>query len=111
MLELIWLVLALALNLAGMGWLAQAMDVHWSQVRPGAEPASAATVRALRWLGGGALFASFILCLAADHASMAALVWVMALAGAALITALSLAWRPTLLKVLAPWPAVSAASA
>ena len=43
------------------------------------------------------------LCLRADHASMAVLVWVMTLSGAALLVAFLLAARPRWLRLLAPW--------
>lgn len=85
---------------AGMGWLALAMDVHWEQVR-GAAPLPRATQRVLRVLGALGLGASLALCLAVDHASMASLVWVMALAAAALAVAFALTWRPRWLRVLA----------
>ena len=45
-----------------------------------------------------ALLASLLLCLRADHASMAVLVWVMSLAAAALLVAFTLAWRPHWLR-------------
>lgn len=100
---------------AGMGWLALAMDVHARQAWGRALGPGAA--RLLRVLGGAALFVGLLLALAADHASMAVLVWVMALAGAALAVAFALAWRPRWLRWLAPWigvavrtPAASAAS-
>ena len=54
-------------------------------------------------LGASALAAGLVLCLAVDHASMAVLVWVMALAGAALVVAFTLAWRARWLGILAPW--------
>ncbi|MGC3985847.1 MAG: DUF3325 domain-containing protein [Pseudorhodoferax sp.] len=92
---------ALLAALAGMGWLALAMDVHWQQVC-GAAAQPPARVRLLRALGVLALAASLWLCLAVDHASMAALVWVMALAAAALAVAMALAWRPRWLRVLVP---------
>lgn len=92
---------ALLAALAGMGWLALAMEVHWQQVC-GAAPQPAARVRLLRVLGTMALAAALGLCLAVDHASMAALVWVMALAAAALTVALTLTWRPHWLRVLVP---------
>jgi hypothetical protein len=57
---------------------------------------------ALRTLGGLGLLSSLGLCLLADHASMAVLVWVMLLAGGALLIALTLAWKPEALRVL--WP-------
>jgi hypothetical protein len=87
---------------AGFGWLALAMESHWQQVRGAVLPA-AGTVRALRVLGSGALFASLLMCLRADHASMAALVWVMTLAVAAATVAFVLSWRPLLLRPLVVW--------
>lgn len=87
----------------GFGWLALAMDVHWAQAWevPGQTkapaPAAPGTVRWLRGAGAAALAAALGLCLAADHASMAVLVWIMALAAGALAVAMTLAWRPTLL--------------
>ena len=93
--------LALALAAAGLGmaWLALAMPAHWEQVR-GAQPLAPRSVLLLRVLGTCALLASLALCLTADHASMAALVWVMALAASALGVALVLSWRPRWLRVL-----------
>lgn len=97
--EAVLLSLALLASLIGMGWLALAMEVHWTQVRPEAPFRSAA--RRLRFLGALGLGVALALCLAADHASMAALVWVMAMAGAALAVAFTLAWRPGWLRALA----------
>ena len=51
----------------------------------------------------GSLGASLALCLAVDHASMAALVWVMGLAASALAVAFTLTWRPRWLAALMPW--------
>ncbi len=93
---------ALAASVLGMAWLALAMETHWEQVR-GTAPLSARTVRALRLLGAAGLAASLALCLAVDHASMAALVWVMGLAASALAVAFTLSWRPRWLMVLMPW--------
>ena len=95
---------ALLANLAGLGWLALAMDVHWAQVR-GATPQSPALVRRLRVLGVAGLAAALALCLAVDHASMAVLVWVMALAAAALAIAFTLTWRAQWLRLLLPFTA------
>ncbi|KQP35500.1 DUF3325 domain-containing protein [Pseudorhodoferax sp. Leaf274] len=87
--------------LAGMGWLALAMEVHWQQVcGAGAPPPAGA--QWLRVPGAVALAGSLVLCLAVDHASMAALVWVMSLAAAALCVAAALTWRPHWLRVLVP---------
>lgn len=92
---------ALFSALAGMGWLALSMEVHARQVWARALPARGA--RLLRVLGALGITAALLLCLAVDHASMAVLVWVMALAGAALVVAFTLSTRPTRLRVLAPW--------
>lgn len=94
------LLLALAAAVAGMGGLAVAMPVHWEQVAAGMpQPRRAAL--ALRGLGAVGLLGSLALCLAADHASMASLVWVMTLSAAACAVALLLSWRPGWLRPLA----------
>jgi hypothetical protein len=92
---------ALLAGVAGMGWLALAMPAHAQQVWGRA--VSPATVRVLRVLGALGLVASLGLCLVVDHASMAVLVWVMALAASALAVAFTLSWRARWLGVLAPW--------
>lgn len=92
---------ALLSSMAGMGWLALSMQVHAQQVW-GGMPTSM-TLRVLRWIGVVGLAAALGLCLIVDHASMAVLVWVMALAGASLLVAFTLAWQPRWLRVLAPW--------
>lgn len=92
---------ALLASVAGMGWLALSMQAHAQQVLGGV--ASPRAARTLRWMGACALAVALGLCLAVDHASMAALVWVMALTGASLLVAFTLAWRPHWLRVLAPW--------
>lgn len=91
----------LVLSLAGMAWLALAMDVNARQVWGGA--LALAPARMLRVLGATALAASLLLALVADHASMAVLVWVMAVAASALGVAFTLAWRARWLRWLAPW--------
>ncbi|MBB4844022.1 hypothetical protein HNP55_002558 [Paucibacter oligotrophus] len=85
----------------GFAWLALAMDGHWEQVHGQTGP-SAGQQKLLRLLGGSLLLASLALCLLADHATMAALVWLMLLAGGVLLNALLLAWRPAWLRLL--WP-------
>lgn len=92
---------ALLASVVGMGWLALSMQAHAQQVLGGVPSLRAA--RVLRWMGASALVVALGLCLAVDHASMAALVWVMALTGASLLVAFTLAWRPHWLRVLAPW--------
>ena len=93
---------AVLLAWCGVAWLALAMDVHWRQVR-GAGALTRAGSRTLRASGALALLASLLVCLRADHPTMAPLVWVMALAAAALGVALLLAWRPRWLVPLVAW--------
>lgn len=97
-----WLLSAAMLaGVAGMGWLALSMPAHAQQAL-GRTPGSGA-VRVLRGLGALGLATALGFCLAADHASMAVLVWVMSLAAASLIVAFVLAWRARVLRVLVPW--------
>jgi hypothetical protein len=100
--DALWLLAALLCSVAGLGWLALAMQAHWEQVRV-ASRRHPGSVLALRLLGAAALLASLLICLRVDHASMAALVWVMALAAAALIVAFTLSWRPRWLAPLVAW--------
>jgi uncharacterized protein DUF3325 len=97
------LLLALLATGLGMGWLALAMDVHWNQVR-NAPARSRAVIVALRALGAAALLGALLLCLVADTATMAVLVWMMMLAVSAAAVAFILSWRP---RVLAPLAAVA----
>jgi len=97
-----YLLLAAGLaSVAGMGWLAMSMPVHAQQVWE--RTPSSAMARLLRWLGAAGIVAALALCLTADHASMAVLVWVMSSTAASLLVAFTLAWRPRWLRVLAPW--------
>lgn len=96
------LLLALLACLAGMGWFALSMDVHWSQVR-GNTPCTPALARALRLGGSGALLLSLVLCLTVDSPSIAVLVWFMAVAGATLAIAFTLTWRASILRMLVFW--------
>lgn len=96
------LLAAVAMNVAGLGWFALAMEAHWRQVR-GKAPMTARTATLLRGLAIAALAGSLALCLSVDHASMAAIVWVMTLAGGALIVAFTLAWRAAWLRWLIIW--------
>ena len=92
---------ALLSSLAGMAWLALSMQVHALQVWQ-REP-SPSVLRLLRILGSCSICIALALCLAADHATMAVLVWVMALSAAAMLVAFTLSSRPQRLRVLAPW--------
>lgn len=96
------LFIALLACVAGMGWFALSMDVHWAQVR-GNAPRSPALVTTLRSAGAVALFVSLVLCLTVDSASIAVLVWLMAIAGATLTIAFTLTWRASLLQMLVFW--------
>jgi hypothetical protein len=100
--EALWLLVAAALSLAGMAWLALAMDVHWGQVMRRPAEAAARTRRVLRALGLLALPLALLACLMADRPSMAVLVWVMLLAGSAAAVAMLLARLPWTLR--ACWP-------
>lgn len=97
-----FLSLAAVSAIVGFAWLALAMDVHWHQVLGSKAPLGVSRA-VLRTLGVGGLTASALFCFLADRPSMAILVWLMLLAGGALLTALTLAWQPRLLRVLWPW--------
>lgn len=93
------LAVAVLLNVAGFGWLALAMDTHWKQVRGSSAPAPGARLL-LRVAGAIALMLSWALCNLPDHATIASLVWVMALTAGALAVAFTLTWRPVWLHPL-----------
>jgi hypothetical protein len=94
---------ALVCTVLGMGWLALAMDVHWKQVRAASQ--SPRTVMWLRLLGVSSLLGSLVLCLAADTATMAVLVWMMLLAVSATTIAFVLSSQPRMLAPLVAWSA------
>lgn len=102
MLKAALLALAYLSSVAGWGWLALAMEGHWPQVRGGELPARRQR-QAMQALGAASLLLSLLACLRADHASMAALVWVLMLTAAALTVTFTLSWRPRLLAPLAAW--------
>jgi hypothetical protein len=86
------LLLALGAATGGMASLALAMPAHWRQVM--GERPLAGEVRAILRVLGAALHAlSLALCVAADPASMAALVWPMLLMVAAGLVAAGLTLR------------------
>lgn len=102
----LWFLAAYLSGVAGLGWMALAMEPHWQQLR-GAQPLTRGVARSLRVLGTVGIALSLAICLRVDHASMAVLVWVMVLAAAALTVAFTLSWRPWLLAPLAGrvrWP-------
>lgn len=90
---------AVLLNIAGFAWLALARDAHWKQVRGSGTPTPGARVL-LRVAGSIAFLLSLILCNLPDHATIAFLVWVMALTASALLVAFTLTWRPSWLRPL-----------
>ncbi len=100
--EAFYLTAAALLSLVGMAWLALSMDVHWAQVKqiPLADSQPPRTV--LKLLGYLALVASLVVCLIADRPSIAALVWIMLMVGAAVAVALLLANKPRMVKSF--WP-------
>ena len=89
---------ALVCAAIGMSWLALAMDFHWDQVC--AAPRSRRNIVVLRMLGASSLLGSLVLCLVADTATMAVLVWMMLLALAAVSVAFVLSTRPRILALL-----------
>jgi hypothetical protein len=95
--EFIWLLGALFATLAGMAWIALAMPAHWQQVF-GSKRLSTLKQSGLRLSGACALCTALGLCLAADHISMAVLVWFMLLTMASVLVASTLSWRPTWLR-------------
>ena len=91
--------LILLLQFTGLGWFALSMERHWRQAGAPHVP-GIRRARRLRRAGSIALALSLLLCLALDHASIAALVWVMGLPPCAVLIALLLATRPAWLAPL-----------
>ena len=104
--EALLLSFAFLAGAAGMSWFALAKLPHWRQVT-GREIQAHGTRRALRLGGSAALAACLVLCLMADHITMSVLVWIMIQGAAALAVAMTLAYRPRALGVLAFQSAVS----
>jgi len=100
-----WLSLALPCSVIGIAFFALAMDGHWQQVCGLRARAGRGAPVVFRAIGGALLLLSLLLCLRADHASMAALVWLMSLGVGAMLTAFALAWRPGWLSWLVLWAA------
>jgi hypothetical protein len=105
--EALLLLLAALSAFAGMAWCALAMEVHWQQVTGTAQALPRARRRGLRLAGALGLLASLVLSLMADHATMAALVWVMLLALSAFGVAMLLSWQPQVLRGLLRIPPFS----
>ncbi|WP_332741474.1 DUF3325 domain-containing protein [Hydrogenophaga sp.] len=98
--EAVLLGLAALAAWVSMAWLALSMEVHWQQVCGAPVMVPRGLRRSLRQAGGLGLLVSLALCLAADHPSMAALVWVMFVAACAFGVAMLLTWRPRVLRAL-----------
>ena len=99
MAETLLLFAAFACTVSGLAFCALAMEGHFKQVSGHARIAADA-VRKLRVRAAVALVGSMVLCLAADHVSIAALVWVMMLSLSAVLLALIFAYRPRSLRFL-----------
>jgi hypothetical protein len=84
--------LALLVTLAGCGCFALAMEPHWRQIF-GARSQPRSLPLALRAAGYALLLISLLLCLRADHPTMAVLVFVMLLAVCAAAVAMLLALK------------------
>jgi hypothetical protein len=102
MVESLTLAAALLCCALGMAWLALAMKSHWQQVL-GDRPLTKNAQFGLRLLGASSITTSLLLCVLADHPTMAILVWVMALAISAVLVAFALSWKPALLLPLVAW--------
>lgn len=102
MLKAFFLSGALLCCVIGFAWLALTLEPHWRQVR-GNQPLPKLMIPVLRTLGSISLCASLLLCLLADHPSMAVLVWIMALAAAALMVAFTFTWTPRAFLPLVVW--------
>ncbi len=102
MLDVAYLGLATLLSLLGMVWLALSMDVHWAQVQQIALAESRPPKAVLKGLGYLAISVSLVICLFADRPSIAVLVWIMLLVGAAFTVAFVLAKKPGLVRIF--WP-------
>ena len=95
MTDALYLLLASGLTFIAMCWLALSLPSHWKQVAEG-KPHS----KRLKIAGWLTLAASGMSCLLADHPSMAVLVWLMLIAGAAFCVGMLLSYRPLLLRLL-----------
>lgn len=81
---------AFAAAVLGLGLSAASMARHWRQLR-GESVLSSQQAIAMRTIGAAAILLSLLLCLASSHPTMAVLVWIMQLALAAVVVALTLA--------------------
>lgn len=94
----LWLLAAVASMGLATSWLALSLPAHWRQVFT-ADEIAPGYLRTLGWL---ALSVSMLCCFKADHPSMAVLVWFTLLPVAAVATAMTLSYRPALLRTICP---------
>ncbi len=94
----LWLLGAAASMGLATSWLALSLPAHWRQVFS-ADEVAPDYLRSLGWL---ALMVSAVCCFKADHPSMAVLVWFTLLPVAAVATAMTLSYRPVLLRLFCP---------
>ncbi|MCB1755161.1 MAG: DUF3325 domain-containing protein [Gammaproteobacteria bacterium] len=83
-------------------WLALSNDAHWQRVLQSRNGSTPMIKAALRLLAINGLLISLQLCFAANHPSMAILVWIMMLATAAITVSFTLTWLPA--RLLRLWP-------
>lgn len=100
MTDSLWLIVATLSMFLSMSWLALSLKSHWQQVFPAQNNKPHKT--RLRISGAIFLLLSIVSCLQADHPSMAVLVWLMLLPGAAMAVAMTLSKRPTTLQLICP---------
>jgi len=94
----LWLLAAAASMGLATNWLALSLPAHWRQVF-NIDEVAPGYLRTLGWL---ALIVSAVCCFKADHPSMAVLVWFTLLPVAAVATAMTLSYRPVLLRLFCP---------
>lgn len=101
MVEVVCWLAAIFTTILGMACLSLSLPTHWRQVT-GIETSlpSPSEQFSLRILGYSSLVLSLLLCLAADHPTMAVLVWIMLLSLAAKGVATILTWRQHWFKPL-----------
>ncbi len=97
-----WLLLVGIVTAAYLGFalLALTQARPWQRLGQTAPPTGIRRL-ALRTLGGLALLSALVLCVVRDGPSFGALLWATAISIAAVAVALTLTWRPALLRPLA----------
>lgn len=93
------LVCAISLNFLGMRWLALSLPVHWKQVY-GEQLLSQRKQVVFRILAAVMFIFSLVLIMFADHATIAALVWIMSLTACAFSVAMMLSRKANRLRFI-----------